>query len=72
MVYDLIVLLLGLVALTSVAGPLLLRDRLVTYPMVLVGLGALLAWAVFAPGQFDPVERGGLIERLSEFASSSR
>jgi sodium/hydrogen antiporter len=57
----------GLLAAGAVALPLFLRDRLISYPLVVLGVGALLPLA--APeGAFDPVARGFVAEHLSEFA----
>jgi sodium/hydrogen antiporter len=66
-VYDLFVLLVGLLALAAVALPLLLRERLISFPMVIVGVGMLVAVAL-PEISFDPVENGAAAERLSEFA----
>ncbi len=57
----------GVLALAAVAMPLLLRDRLISFPIVVVGAGALLP-LVFDPDLFDPVEQGFLAEHLAEFA----
>jgi sodium/hydrogen antiporter len=67
-VYDLLLLIVGLLALASVVLPLLLRDRLISFPLVLVGGGAVLGAVAFEPGAFDPLANGPLVERLSEFA----
>lgn len=65
--YDLFLLLVGLLGLAAVALPLLLRDRLISFPIVVVAVGALVAIAV--PNvSFDPVEHGFISEHLSEFA----
>jgi sodium/hydrogen antiporter len=66
--YDLILLIVGILALASVALPLLLRERLISFPLVLVAGGALLSFLAFEPGTFDPIARGPAVERLSEFA----
>ncbi len=57
----------GLLAVAAVALPLLLRDRIISFPIVIVSVGALLA-LVFDTGTFDPVANGFLSEHLSEFA----
>jgi sodium/hydrogen antiporter len=66
-VYDLFVLLVGLLALAAVALPLVLRDRLISFPMVVVAVGILVAVAL-PEVDFDPVENGAVSERLSELA----
>lgn len=65
--YHLLMTVVGLLALAAVALPLLLRERLISFPIVVVGIGALLS-LVADPGLFDPVERGFVSEHLSEFA----
>lgn len=57
----------GCLALAAVVLPLALRDRLISFPIVVVAVGALLA-TVVDPGTFDPIARGFLAEHLSEFA----
>ncbi|MFU8840744.1 MAG: cation:proton antiporter [Nitriliruptoraceae bacterium] len=57
----------GLLAAGAVALPLFLRDRLISYPLVVLTVGALLP-LVFPDGSFDPVLRGFAAEHLSEFA----
>jgi sodium/hydrogen antiporter len=57
----------GLLAVAAVALPLVLRDRLISYPIAVVGVGGLLA-LVADPGVFDPVAQGFVSEHLSEFA----
>lgn len=57
----------GLLAVAAVALPVLIRDRLITYPLIIVGAGALLPLA-FDPNLFDPVAEGFAAEHLSEFA----
>ena len=57
----------GALALAAVALPLVLRDRLISFPIVIVAVGALLTVA-FDPGTFDPLANGFLAEHLSEFA----
>jgi len=57
----------GLLALAAVALPLVLRDRLISFPIVIVSVGALLSLA-FDPGSFDPIVHGFASEHLSEFA----
>lgn len=65
--YAVFLLLTGLLALGAVALPLLLRDRMVSYPIVLVVAGAVLGIA--APSDlFDPVAHGLVYERLTELA----
>jgi sodium/hydrogen antiporter len=65
--YHLGMAIIGLLALAAVAMPLLLRERLISFPLVVVGAGALLT-TVFEPGTFDPVEQGFIAEHLAEFA----
>lgn len=57
----------GLLALAAVVFPLVLRDRLISYPIVIVIAGGLISLAA-DPGAFDPVARGFASEHLSEFA----
>ncbi len=57
----------GLLAVAAVALPVLIRDRLITYPLMIVGAGALLPLA-FDPRLFDPIAEGFAAEHLSEFA----
>lgn len=57
----------GLLALAAIAMPLLLRDRIISFPIVVVGAGMLLP-LVFEPGLFDPVANGLVAEHLAEFA----
>lgn len=65
--YAVLLLLTGLLALGAVTLPVLLRDRLVSYPVVLVAVGAVLG--TVAPADiFDPLSNGVLYERLSELA----
>lgn len=57
----------GLLAVAAVTLPLVLRERLISYPIAVVAVGALLS-LVADPGVFDPIEQGFLSEHLSEFA----
>jgi sodium/hydrogen antiporter len=66
-VYHLGMALIGLLAVAAVALPLLLRKRLISYPIVIVLCGAALSLA-FDGGTFDPVAQGFLAEHLAEFA----
>jgi sodium/hydrogen antiporter len=66
-VYHLGMALIGLLAVAAVALPLLLRKRLISYPIVIVLCGAVLSLA-FDGGTFDPVVQGFLAEHLAEFA----
>jgi sodium/hydrogen antiporter len=66
-VYHLLVVVVGLLALSAVVLPLVLRERLISFPIVVVVVGAALGWSV-EPGTFDPVARGFASEHLSEFA----
>jgi sodium/hydrogen antiporter len=66
-VYHLGMALIGLLAVAAVALPLLLRKRLISYPIVIVLCGAVLSLA-FDGGTFDPVAQGFLAEHLAEFA----
>ncbi len=65
--YHLGMLLVGLLAVAAVTLPLVLRDRLISFPLVLVSVGALLP-LFFPAGWFDPISNGFLAEHLSEFA----
>ncbi len=65
--YHLLVLVVGLLALAAVAVPLVLRERLISYPIVVVTVGVLVA-LLLPEVDFDPVVHGGLAEHLSEFA----
>lgn len=65
--YTVLLLLTGLLALGAVALPIVLRERLVSYPVMLVAAGAVLG--IVAPSDlFDPVGNGLLYERLTELA----
>ena len=57
----------GLLAVAAVTLPLVLRERLISYPIAVVAVGALLP-LVTDPGVFDPIEQGFISEHLSEFA----
>lgn len=65
--YHLGMLIVGLLAVAAVTLPLVLRDRLISFPVVVVSVGALLP-SFFPDGSFDPVSAGFLAEHLSEFA----
>lgn len=65
--YHLGMLIVGLLAVAAVTLPLVLRDRLISFPVVVVSVGALLP-SFFPDGSFDPVAAGFLAEHLSEFA----
>lgn len=65
--YALLVLLTGLLALAAVALPLILRDRLISFPIVIVAVG-MLVQRLFEPGTFGPITNGFVAEHLSEFA----
>jgi len=65
--YHLGMAIVGLLATAAVALPLLLRDRLISFPLVVVAAGALLP-LVLPEGSFDPVTAGFAAEHLSEFA----
>ena len=65
--YDLLLLTVGLLAVAAVSLPLVLRQHLITFPIVIVSAGVLLA-LVAPEGTFDPVARGFVSEHLSEFA----
>lgn len=65
--YDLALLIVGLLALASAALPTLLRERLVTFP-VLVIVGGLVLPVAFPDVSFDPVANGFVAEHLTEFA----
>lgn len=57
----------GLLALASVCLPVLLRERLISFPIIVVAGGLLLPLA-FQDGNFDPVTNGFAAEHLTEFA----
>lgn len=57
----------GLLALGAVVLPFFLRDRLISYPIVVVSVGALLP-LVFGSEAFDPTQHGFAAEHLAEFA----
>ena len=65
--YHLAMAIVGVLALAAVALPLLLRDRLISFPIVVIGAGLLLP-LVFPAGTFNPLEHGVVAEHLSEFA----
>lgn len=60
-------LIVGLLALSAVLFPVLLRDRLMTYPLLVLLVGLLLPLA-YPSVDFDLVEHVGLAEHLTEFA----
>lgn len=60
-------LIVGLLALSAVLFPVLLRDRLMTYPLVVLGVGLLMP-VVFPSVSFDLVEHVEVAEHLTEFA----
>jgi sodium/hydrogen antiporter len=66
-VYDLALLIVGLLALASAALPTLLRERLVTFPVLVIVGGLVLPFA-FPDVSFDPVANGFVAEHLTEFA----
>ncbi len=65
--YHLGVAVLGLLALAAVVLPILLRERLISFPVAVVGVGMLLP-SVFEDGLFNPVTHGFAAEHLAEFA----
>lgn len=65
--YDLALLIVGLLALASAALPTLLRERLVTFPVLVIVGGLVLPFA-FPDVSFDPVANGFVAEHLTEFA----
>ncbi|MEX2562038.1 MAG: cation:proton antiporter [Nitriliruptoraceae bacterium] len=65
--YALLTFIVGLLALAAVALPLLLRDRLISFPIVIVAAGMLIP-SLFPAGTFDPIRQGFAAEHLSEFA----
>jgi NhaP-type Na+/H+ or K+/H+ antiporter len=65
--YHLGVAIIGLLALAAVVLPILLRERLITFPVAVIGVGMLLP-SVFEDGLFDPVANGLAAEHLAEFA----
>ncbi len=65
--YHLGVTIIGLLALAAVMLPILLRERLITFPVAVIGVGMLLP-IVFDDGLFDPVANGFAAEHLAEFA----
>jgi sodium/hydrogen antiporter len=66
-VYHLLMTIVGFLALAAVALPLLLRERLISFPIVVVAVGMLLP-TVFPAGTFDVLAEGFVAEHLSEFA----
>lgn len=65
--YELLLVVTGLLALAAVVLPLVLRDRLVSYPVVLVLVGAVLG-GLSPSDLFDPLANGLVFERLTELA----
>ncbi|MEX2550904.1 MAG: cation:proton antiporter [Nitriliruptoraceae bacterium] len=65
--YHLVLTIIGLLALAAVVLPLLLRDRLISFPVAVIGVGMLLP-SVSEDGLFDPVTHGFAAEHLAEFA----
>ena len=65
--YHLAMAIVGLLALAAVALPLVLRDRLISFPIVVIAAGMLLT-LVFPAGTFDVMAEGFVAEHLSEFA----
>lgn len=59
-------LILGLLALTAVLLPLFLRDRLISYPLVVVAAGA--GMPLLFEANFDLLAHVSLAEHLTEFA----
>jgi sodium/hydrogen antiporter len=59
--------LVGLLAVSAVLLPLVLRERLISYPIVILLVGGLLPLG-FERGTFDPVAQGFVSEHLAEFA----
>lgn len=60
-------LIVGLLALAAVLVPVLLRDRLMTFPLMVLLVGLLLPVA-FPSVAFDLIEHVGVAEHLTEFA----
>jgi len=66
--YDLILFLLGLAFLAAAILPRLLRGWPLSLPMLYVGAGLILPFAWPGLPRIDPLDRSGLIERLTEMA----
>jgi sodium/hydrogen antiporter len=66
-VFVAVQLIVGLLALSAVLFPVLLRDRLMTYPLVVLAVGLLMP-LVFPSVSFDLVEHVEVAEHLTEFA----
>jgi sodium/hydrogen antiporter len=66
-VYNLALLIVGLLALASAILPILLRERLMTFPVLVIVGGLALPFA-FPDVSFDPVGNGFVAEHLTEFA----
>ncbi len=66
--YIVLLLFLGLVFLSAAVLPRLLRNVLVSLPLVLIAFGALLGWPIMGRFVADPVVHGTWVERLAEMA----
>jgi NhaP-type Na+/H+ or K+/H+ antiporter len=66
--YRQLLLFLGLVFLSAAVLPRLLRNVLVSLPLVLIAFGALLGWLIMGRFVADPVVHGTWVERLAEMA----
>ena len=64
--YDLVVLVVGVAFLVAGVVPHVLRRSVLTAPMALITLGALVAWLWPGAPRVDPVEQGVIVERLAE------
>lgn len=66
--YDLLLALLGLVLLAAAWLPCWLRRSPISLPMLYVVAGMALPWLWPTDLRFDPIEYGGITERLTELA----
>lgn len=65
--YEIALLVLGVAALAVVWLPRVLRYRVISYPMILVLLGAVFFGLPLGFEKLDPIEYGEVAERLAEF-----
>ncbi len=66
--YDMLLVVFGLLALAAVVLPLYLRERLISFPILIVAIGIGVGAFVAEPNFFDPVANGFIAEHVSEFA----
>ncbi|MEX1177932.1 MAG: cation:proton antiporter [Nitriliruptor sp.] len=67
-VYELGILVIGILGLGGIVVPLLLRKRLMTYPLLVVALGAVAAILPPPWPRIDPLTHGVATEHLAEIA----